>query len=419
MGKMGEKASGVRGSRAAAVLTSTPAKRGRPNSLLERTPPVAKLRKVDERVLTQKLSQEQRASSSAGPLPVLLVTGFLGAGKTTLVNSLLQHRGSIKAAVFVNEFGEVDVDGEFLRWQSGIQRNRVLTLKDGCICCGGKDDLANVIHEELDSVRKELDILIIETSGITNPRPVLETLRTVPSIQVVSTLCVVDSTTVGDKAFGASVEAQAQITTADVVALSKTDLLGSSPLESSARFDATKQKILEDCCRLGRCSAPDIAAATSSSIKLATFCSLRQGPQSRVRHKDNDQFEKTAMLLQHDRPLHKETFATHTFCVPRAFDRSRFEAWAASPPPGILRAKGFLQVAGSSKPMIWHLAGHVGSMLQEVDWCEHEADSNKQETPEVWGSEIVLIGRYGDDWIPAEFEAMLKSCLAAGHHERN
>jgi len=84
-------------------------------------------------------------------------------------------------------------------------------------------------------------------------------------------------------------------------------------------------------------------------------------------------------------------FATHSFCVGKAFDRERFEAWAESPPKGLVRAKG----------MVWHLAGGRSSGLHAVEG----------QTKPQW-SELVFIGNYGEDWKPYDIEQSLKQCLA-------
>lgn len=337
-----------------------------------------------------KILDHQDTKKDVGPLPVVLVTGFLGAGKTTLVNHALRHRGDLSAAVFVNEYGAVDVDGAMLRWQGGIQRDQVLTLKNGCICCGGKDDIAIVVSQDLRAVRDELDVLVVETSGITNPYPVLESLATAEGLFVASVVCVVDATTIEDGDFGRGADAGAQIGAADVLVLSKADLLSADALDAAERtLLALRATAAPDAPR------PQFQRAEHGAIDLASVCGLtKRGEASKA--------PATARLppLAGASDKHDD-YANHCFIAPRAFDRARFEAWAASPPPGLLRAKGVLWIAGESKPMVWHLAGGRASTLQAVD----EAD-----TP--LGSELVFIGRYGCGWCPAEIDRGLAECLA-------
>merc|ERR1719197_1454393 len=106
-------------------------------------------------------------------MPICLITGFLGAGKTTLVNHILTNSQGLRAAVFVNEYGTVDIDGALIRWQGQIDEDRVISLSNGCICCQVNDDLARQLAKLLETRRDAVDVVIIETSGVCDPEPVL------------------------------------------------------------------------------------------------------------------------------------------------------------------------------------------------------------------------------------------------------
>eukprot|EP00418_Pyrodinium_bahamense_P014584 CAMPEP_0179117918 /NCGR_PEP_ID=MMETSP0796-20121207/55416_1 /TAXON_ID=73915 /ORGANISM="Pyrodinium bahamense, Strain pbaha01" /LENGTH=409 /DNA_ID=CAMNT_0020816321 /DNA_START=52 /DNA_END=1278 /DNA_ORIENTATION=- len=320
---------------------STPAKRRRQSSVAAGS--------------SQKKVRQQAGVNQAG-LPVILVTGFLGAGKTTLVNCILRNARGLRAAVFVNEYGAADIDGELLRLEGCEEERRVFTLKDGCICCGSKDDLRNVIVEELSSIRAELDVLIIETSGITDPAPVLATLAGADGVYVDSVICVVDATTVGDTSFGAGIGAKRQIGCADVFVLSKVDLLaGEAEVAAAERSLLAARSEVSQQERGGARSQARVIRAVRGEVGLRDLCGLSvqgraAGAAPPKRHwgaEDGD--GAVGARAHHD-------FANHSYFSPRAFDRERFEAWAASPPCGVLRAKGLLSLQGEPHLVSWHLA---------------------------------------------------------------
>ena len=116
-------------------------------------------------------------------LPVTVVTGFLGAGKTTLVNRLLREEHGEQLAVLVNEFGDVGIDGSLVVRAD----EEVVELANGCICCTVRGDLVRAISGLLRKRRRKLfrrpfDRLLIETSGLASPGPILQTLRLEPEL---------------------------------------------------------------------------------------------------------------------------------------------------------------------------------------------------------------------------------------------
>ena len=104
-------------------------------------------------------------------LPVTIITGFLGSGKTTLVNHILSNRQQLKVAVLVNEFGDIDIDSQLLV----TMEEDVLELSNGCICCTINDSLVDTIYSVLERDER-IDYLVIETSGIADPLPIALTL---------------------------------------------------------------------------------------------------------------------------------------------------------------------------------------------------------------------------------------------------
>ena len=113
-------------------------------------------------------------------IPVLLLTGYLGSGKTTLVNRILSNEKGIRFAVIVNDIGEVNIDADLIQRGGvvGTQDDSLVALQNGCICCTLKTDLMNQITELIQMRR--FDYIVIEASGICEPEPIARTICTMP-----------------------------------------------------------------------------------------------------------------------------------------------------------------------------------------------------------------------------------------------
>jgi G3E family GTPase len=154
------------------------------------------------------------------PVPILLVTGFLGAGKTTVVNHLLAHAEGRRIAAVVNDFGAINIDAELIAGAS----DGVVSLSNGCICCSLEGDLLRTLAALLRDPRPEF--IVIETSGVADPSDIVRNLMD-PIVwkeaPLETVLCVVDATTPPPTLHDALL--RSQLRTADVVALSKVDLV--------------------------------------------------------------------------------------------------------------------------------------------------------------------------------------------------
>ncbi|WP_407167178.1 CobW family GTP-binding protein [Bradyrhizobium sp. ORS 111] len=154
------------------------------------------------------------------PVPILLVAGFLGAGKTTVVNHLLAHAEGRRIAAVVNDFGAINIDAELIAGAS----DGVVRLSNGCICCTLEGDLIRTLATLLRRDPRP-ELIVIETSGVADPADVVRNLmdpviwREAPLETV---LCVVDATQPAAKLDDALL--RSQLRAADVVALSKVDL---------------------------------------------------------------------------------------------------------------------------------------------------------------------------------------------------
>jgi G3E family GTPase len=175
-------------------------------------------------------------------LPLTIVTGFLGSGKTTLIRRLLGDPRAVNAAVIVNEFGEVGIDHHLFR----KTEERITLLRDGCACCARRDDLVVALKDLLRRVdageQPPLDRVILETTGLADPAPILHTLVADPVLsrryrvdRIIATLDAVAGATNLDR-YG---EAVRQVAAADVVVLTKGDLAAADALKTLSDRVAT------------------------------------------------------------------------------------------------------------------------------------------------------------------------------------
>lgn len=125
-------------------------------------------------------------------IPILLLTGYLGSGKTTLVNHILSNKRGIKFAVIVNDIGEVNIDADLIQKEGivGKKDDSLVALQNGCICCTLKMDLV----EQIDDIMKlgRFDYIVIEASGVCEPAPIAQTICSIQSMSGVHGLCHLD-----------------------------------------------------------------------------------------------------------------------------------------------------------------------------------------------------------------------------------
>jgi len=160
-------------------------------------------------------------------LPVTILTGFLGAGKTTMLNNLIANHPDYKFAVIENEFGEIPIDNDLI---VGVESDNIYELSNGCICCTLNGELAELLFDLL-NIRHKLTHLVVETTGIADPSTVVQAFMSSEQIEMFyridSVTCLVDARNAAQILSDATMAAR-QISYADTIVVNKTDLVTES-----------------------------------------------------------------------------------------------------------------------------------------------------------------------------------------------
>ena len=257
-------------------------------------------------------------------IPVTIIGGYLGAGKTTLLNSLLRCDHGLRLAILVNDFGSINIDAALIASHDG----ETISLTNGCVCCSMADNLAITLLELLGRDVPP-DHIVIEASGVADPRRIACYGAAHPRLRLDSLIVIADSETIRarltDKYVGELV--MRQILAADLIVLSKMDLI-----DESARV----------CVR-------ELLRETVSHARFIEACHGRIPWDLLLGVRATSSQTKVAPCGQHNHtaPKHEHApFSRASFESERPFDRARLRAAVEALPESVLRVKGILYVVG-------------------------------------------------------------------------
>jgi G3E family GTPase len=316
-------------------------------------------------------------------IPVTVITGFLGSGKTTLLNHVLSQQHGRKVAVIINEFGEINIDGQLVV-KGGNEE--LIEFNNGCLCCTVRGDLVETINKLLER-DDTLDAILIETTGLADPAPVASTFFVGDGIREGTRLdafvTVVDAVNI-EKNLEQSHEAQEQLAFADIILVNKSDLVSEETmtrlghlirrLNPLARMHNTTQGLID----------------LSEIINTNAFqleAKLQVDPTFLEDITHEHDAAVTSIVLRESKPV----------------DMNRFMAWITplleEQGDAVFRTKGVFNAKGFNQRVVFQSVRMLTTMSRFTDW---ESDIKR-------GTEYVVIGRNLDR---NALQAGLSSCIS-------
>ncbi len=332
---------------------------------------------------------------TATRVPCTIVTGFLGAGKTTLIRHVLANAGGRRLAVLVNEFGDVGIDGEILKGcgDAACPEENIVELANGCLCCTVADEFVPALDQIL-ARRPAVEHIVIETSGLALPKPLVQAFHW-PSIRsrvtVDGVIAVVDGAALAEGRVAADLDALArqrsadaaldhddpieevfedQIACADLVVLNKRDLLDAPAIDKAVGAVA---RALPRAVKVVTVADGKVDPAALLGLGLATEDDIA----NRRTHHDDE--------AEHDH----DDFASFVVPLPEISDPAALAARiaAAAEREGVLRIKGFAAVTAKPMRLLVQAVGPRVAHHYDRPWGAAEARAGQ----------LVVIGLKGID----------------------
>jgi cobalamin biosynthesis protein CobW len=335
------------------------------------------------------------AAKALAKVPCTIVTGFLGAGKTTLVRHLLENAGGRRLAVIVNEFGDVGIDGDILK-SCGIENcpeERIVELSNGCICCTVADDFVPALKRLIDHPAPP-EHIVIETSGLALPKPLVQAFKwpeIASRVTVDGVVAVVDGAAVAAGRFADDPEAvsrqraqdtsvdhdnpleevyEDQLLCADLIVLNKADLMTA---EERGLVGGEIEKLISRSVKIVEVENGRVSPTVLLGLGVAAEDDLANRPSHHDAEEEHDHDDFESFIVDLTR-----------IETPEILIRKIAEAAAHH---DILRVKGFVEI--TDKPMRLLVQG-VGARIQHRFDRAWSADEQRQ-------SRLVVIGQKGLD----------------------
>ena len=295
----------------------------------------------------------------AGRIPIVLITGFLGSGKTTLLGRLLGHPGMDRAAVIINEFGDIGIDHQLVTASS----EQMTLLGNGCLCCTVRTDLQETLRELFIKRRAgeviDFDRVFVEASGLADPVPVLHSFQSDGLLgaqyRLDGVVTVVDAVNAMGQ-LDTMPEAVRQVAVADRLILSKTDIADASAV---ARLEE-RLKALNPYVPIAPAAHGEIDPATLVNLGPASANTL---PRELNRWLGVGSVEGESYLRKRLSGAHDAAIRAFSLRFERAFTwdtlGAALQTLTALRGPDLLRVKGIVNVEGEAGPVVLQAAQHV------------------------------------------------------------
>ena len=356
----------------------------------------------------------ENTATSAKKIPVVIVTGFLGAGKTTLIKRILAEQHGKKIAVIKNEIGDVAIDAGLIAGQG----QTVLELDNGCLCCSVNGDLIQTLND-VAARKDDFEYLVIETTGVANPGPVVNTFRANKSIAetftIDSIVCVTDAAHL--LLHITSKEVQNQLALADIILLNKIDLVDDEDLQA---VELTIKSI-NSLATIHRTHNSSVALDHIFNTGRFAQLNLSSADVDDHAHEEHEHHDHSHCGHDHDHDHAHEHGHDHNHALNHnhhsddiqsvgvqlesAFDAKLLNAWLKTlirtKGNDIFRMKGIIAIDGNPARVVFHSVHLVSEFTRGELWADNEKKVSR----------MVFIGRKLD---PAAIKHGLSHCVKAG-----
>ena len=300
------------------------------------------------------------AYSVTSPVPFTVIGGFLGAGKTSLLNHLLAQSSGIRCAVLVNDFGDLNIDESLISSHDG----QTISLANGCVCCSISNDFNQTVINLVKRI-EEFDQVVVEASGVSEPDRIMDIARLDPELSPGGIVVLVDAAEVQNRSTDRYINniVLKQLQTAELLIVNKTDLVSREKL---AELEAWLEDVSPNAVRLNTSGGVvPVQMIFGEKIKSNGFSDKADGETNRTEDSNY--------------PHHNHQFKSLALNSSKQLNRKTFELWCEALPPSVIRGKGILyfgDVPGNS--WVWQKVGKQSSIKKYLG-----NNSN---------SELVLIG---------------------------